>query len=122
MRKNSFVAAVDSRQLRLNNDQRRKASAMKIAVLSSALLLTATIAAAQRLPDGRPDLNGTWIPEGGGRGQAIVKLPDGSVCVTNCAGLLPPASATAGRANAGGPAPAGRGGAGGFGGAPNFPK
>ena len=121
MRKNNFVAVVDSRQLRLNNDQRRKASAMKIAVLSSALLLTATIAAAQRLPDGRPDLNGTWIPEGGGRGQAIVKLPDGSVCVTNCAGLLPPAPAAAGR-GAGGPAAAGRGGAGGGGGAPNFPK
>ena len=94
---------------------------MKIPLLSGGLLLTATIAvsyvvshgvAAQapertapgaasstpRLPDGRPDLNGTWIPEGGGRGgQAAVKLPDGSVCVTNCADLLPPAPAAAGR-------------------------
>ena len=117
---------------------------MKIPLLSGGLLLTATIAgsyvvshdvAAQapertaqsaalstpRLPDGRPDLNGTWIPEGGGRGQAAVKLPDGSVCVTNCAGLLPPASAAAGRGPAGGPAAPGRG-AGGIGGAPNFPK
>src|SRR5207244_1958599 len=57
-----------------------------------------------RLPDGRPDLNGTWIPEGGGRGQTTVKLPDGSVCVTNCADLLPPASAAAGRGAGGGPA------------------
>jgi hypothetical protein len=77
-----------------------------------------------RLPDGRPDLNGTWIPEGGGRGgPGAVKLPDGSVCVTNCADLRPPAPAAAGRGGpGGGPATPGRGGPGGFGGAPNFPK
>ena len=76
-----------------------------------------------RLPDGRPDLNGTWIPEGGGRGGAL-KLPDGSVCVTGCADLLPPAPAAAGRAGAGGAAAPGRGGARGAGAAPqpNFPK
>jgi hypothetical protein len=53
-----------------------------------------------------------------------VKLPDGSVCVTNCADLLPPAPAAAGRGGAGGPAAPGRGGAGGPAAAPqrNFPK
>ena len=90
-----------------------------------ALVLTATLAAfcvvsydaaaqssTPRLPDGRPDLNGTWIAAGGGRGQAV-KLPDGSICVTNCADLLPPA-----------PAGAGRGGGRGAGAPPqrNFPK
>jgi hypothetical protein len=118
---------------------------MKTPLVSGGLLLTVTIAvslvishgvAAQaperpapaaasstpRLPDGRPDLNGTWIPEGGGRGgQAVVKLPDGSVCVTNCADLLPPAPAAAGR-GAPGPAGPGRGGPGGAGAAPDFPK
>ena len=73
------------------------------------------------MPDGRPDLNGTWVPEGAGRGQAV-KLPDGSVCVTNCAGLLPPAPAAAGRGGAGGPAAPGRGGAPGAAAAPDFPK
>jgi hypothetical protein len=119
---------------------------MKIPLLSGGLLLTATIAVSYvvshdvtaqapertapsgasstpRLPDGRPDLNGTWIPEGGGRGgQAAVKLSDGSVCVTNCADLLPPAPAAAGRGDAAGPAGPGRGGPGGFGGAPDFPN
>ena len=66
-----------------------------------------------RLPDGRPDLNGTWIPAGGARGGAL-KLPDGSICVTSCADLLPPAPA----------ATPGRGGARGAAGPPprNFPK
>src|SRR5437867_1662783 len=108
---------------------------MKIPLSSGGLLLTATIAVSYvvshdvtaqapertpqsvasstpRLPDGRPDLNGTWIPEGGGRGPAALKLPDGSVCVTNCADLRPPAPATSGRGGAGGPAAPGRGGAG----------
>ena len=109
---------------------------MKIPVLSGGLLLTATIAVSTvvshdvtaqapertaqtaasstpRLPGGRPDLNGMWIPEGGGRGAQGVKLPDGSICITNCADLLPPA-----------PAAAGRGGARGTAAAPqrNFPK
>jgi hypothetical protein len=91
---------------------------MKTYLISCGLLLTATLAAQSpasstpRLPDGRPDLNGTWIPAGGGRGGAL-KLPDGSICVTGCADLLPPA-----------PAAAGRGGARGAGGPPprNFPK
>jgi len=122
-----------------------KAPIMKNRLLSGGLLLTATIAASYivshdltaqaperpaqsaasstpRLPDGRPDLNGTWVPEGGGRGQATVKLPDGSVCVTNCADLVPPAPAAAGRGAAGVPAAPGRGGAGGLGGGTNFPK
>jgi hypothetical protein len=69
-----------------------------------------------RLPDGRPDLNGTWMPAGPVRG-AQLKLPDGSICVTNCADLLP-AGGTAGAA-----AP-GRGGARGAAAPPqrNFPK
>jgi hypothetical protein len=60
-----------------------------------------------------PDLNGTWIAAGGGRGGQALKLPDGSICVTNCADLLPPAPAAPGRG-------AGRGAAA----APqrNFPK
>jgi len=122
-----------------------KAPIMKIQLLSGGWLLAAAIAASYvvspdltaqtaersaqstasstpRLPDGRPDLNGTWVAGGGGRGQAAVKLPDGSVCVTNCADLVAPAPATAGRGAAGGPAAQGRGGAGGFGGAPDFPK
>ena len=95
------------------------------AVVRPALLLTATLAAAcivssdvaaqsstPRLPDGHPDLNGTWIAAGPGRGAAV-KLPDGSICVTGCSEFLPPA--------AGAPA---RGGARGAGGPPprNFPK
>jgi hypothetical protein len=124
-----------------------KAQIMKIPLLSVGLLLTATIAVSYvvshdvtaqapegtsqraasstpRLPDGRPDLNGTWIPEGGGRGQTPLKLPDGSVCVTNCADLLPPAPAVAGRAGGGGAPAPGRGGARGAGAAPqrNFPN
>ena len=119
---------------------------MKIPLSSVGLLLTATIAVSYvvspdvtaqapertaqsaastpRLPDGRPDLNGMWIPEGGGRGGQPVKLPDGSICITNCADLLPPAPAAAGRAGAGGAAAPGRGGARGAGAAPqrNFPK
>jgi hypothetical protein len=93
---------------------------MKAPFTSGVLLLTATLAAQTqspassipRLPDGRPDLNGTWIPAGGGRGGAL-KLPDGSICVTNCADLLPPSAA-----------PAGRGGGRGAAGPPprNFPK
>src|SRR6266853_4324821 len=101
---------------------------MKISLVSGGLLLTAIAVSyvvshdvtaqapgseaeraapsTPRLPDGRPDLNGTWIPEGSGRGRTPVKLPDGSVCVTNCADLLPPAPAAAGRGGAGGPAAA----------------
>jgi hypothetical protein len=88
---------------------------IKAPFTSGVLLLTATLAAQTqspassipRLPDGRPDLNGTWIPAGGGRGGAL-KLPDGSICVTNCADLLPPSAAPAGRAGgrgAAGPPP-----------------
>jgi hypothetical protein len=101
---------------------------------SSVLILTATLVAqgqgpassTPRLPDGRADLNGTWIPVGVGRGGAL-KLPDGSICVTGCADLLPPGPAAAGRGAAGGaarPASPGSGGARGAAGPPqrNFPK
>ena len=115
---------------------------MKTRLLSVGFLLTATIAGSYvisrdviaqapagtaastpRLPDGRPDLNGSWTPDGGA-GRQPVKLPDGSICVTNCQDLLPPAPAAAGRGGAGGPAAAGRGGASGAGAAPqrNFPN
>ena len=76
---------------------------------------------APHLPDGRPDLNGTWEH---GRGFAFGRaqtLPDGSVCVLGC-----PSDATA--APAAGNAPGGRGGRGGAAAAaaapaaPNFPK
>ena len=102
-----------------------KAPVMKTPLLRGGRLLAATIAVSSlvsygvsaqaparrdqgaasstpRLPDGRPDLNGTWVPEGGGRGGAV-KLPDGSICVTNCADLLPPAPPAAARGGAGGP-------------------
>jgi hypothetical protein len=90
---------------------------MKTYLISCGLLLTATLAAQSpgsstpRLPDGRPDLNGR---DSGRRWSGrTLKLPDGSICVTGCADLLPPA-----------PAAAGRGGARGAGGPPprNFPK
>ena len=98
--------------------KRRTAVAMKTPFTSGVLLLTATLSAQSpasptpRLPDGHPDLNGTWTAAVGGRGGAL-KLPDGSICVTNCADFLPPA-----------PAPAGRGGGRGAAGPPprNFPK
>jgi hypothetical protein len=91
---------------------------------TSASAAQGTAAATPRLPDGRPDLNGTWIPERNGRGRTPVKLPDGSVCVTNCADFLPPAPAVAGRGAPAGPAAAGRGSAGGPVAAPqrNFPN
>jgi hypothetical protein len=121
-----------------------KALIMKIPLLSGGLLLATIVlpcvgshnviaqapaGAAQtdvsstpRLPDGRPDLNGTWGPEAGRRGGGALKLPDGSICVTNCADLAPPAPAAA--RGGGAPAGPGRGGAGGPGAAPqrNFPK
>jgi hypothetical protein len=65
-------------------------------------------APAPRLADGHPDLNGTWIPERNGRRSAL-KLPDGSVCVTNCGEFLPPAAPAA---RGGAPPGPGRGGAG----------
>ena len=62
-----------------------------------------------RLSDGHPDLNGTWIPVGPARG-AQLKLPDGSICVTNCADLLTagstPGAALPGRGARGAGAPA----------------
>jgi hypothetical protein len=69
-----------------------------------------------RLSDGHPDLNGTWVSAGPARG-AQLKLPDGSICVTNCADLLPAGTSPAAAA-------AGRGGARGAGAPPqrNFPK
>jgi hypothetical protein len=83
---------------------------IKALFTSGVLILTATLAQAQspasstpRLPDGRPDLNGNWIAAGVGRGGAL-KLPDGSICVTGCADLLPPGPAAAGRGGARGPA------------------
>jgi hypothetical protein len=90
---------------------------MRIPLTIAGVLFGATLAAQSstpRLADGRPDLNGTWGPPGPGRG-AQVKLPDGSICVTNCADLLPAGAA---------PAAPGRGGGRGAGAPParNFPK
>jgi hypothetical protein len=89
---------------------------MKIA-LPGVLLLSATLTAQSstpRLSDGHPDLNGNWTA-GPARG-AQLKLPDGSICVTNCADFLPAGAASA-------PAAPGRGGARAGGPPPrNFPK
>src|ERR1700680_3411277 len=122
MRRNSSVEEEDSNpheSISVGWILHMKAPIMKIPFLTGGLLLGATIAvgyfvshdvtaqvpertaqnatsSTPRLPDGQPDLNGTWIPEGGRGGQAL-KLPDGSVCFTNCAGLFPPAPAAEGR-------------------------
>jgi hypothetical protein len=79
---------------------------MKSGLLNASLFLAVAVAASQaavaqapretqpgvaaakvvpRLPDGRPDLNGTWSFEGGLGFLKPQKLPDGSVCVFNCA-------------------------------------
>src|SRR3989442_4448639 len=67
------------------------------------------------LPDGRPDLNGTWEHGAGFTFLRPRTLPDGSVCLL---GGCPP-EATA--APAGGNAPGGRGGRGGAAGVPAAP-
>jgi hypothetical protein len=40
--------------------------------------------ATPRMPDGRPDLNGTWDNGGGIEFLRPQTLPDGSVCISNC--------------------------------------
>src|SRR5215831_10023883 len=95
----------------------RRAVLLLMATLAAGCIISYDVSAQSstpRLADGRPDLNGTWGPPGPGRG-AQVKLPDGSICVTNCADLLPAGAA---------PAAAGRGGGRGAGAPParNFPK
>ncbi|MFO7275762.1 MAG: hypothetical protein DIU56_001895 [Pseudomonadota bacterium] len=77
----------------------RKTPGLRIALMASALLAAAALvhgdeksqeasstggSSIPRLPDGRPDLNGTWD---NGSGIDFVKpktLPDGSICVRGC--------------------------------------
>src|SRR5262245_38270890 len=52
------------------------------------------------LPDGRPDLNGTYFHDGGVSFIKPQKLADGSVCIFGCA-PPPPANSGGGKADAG---------------------
>lgn len=68
--------------------------------LASAAVIAAAPASVPRLPDGRPDLNGTWDNGGGIDFLRPQRNADGSLCVSGCA----PAPAPAGAAT-GAPAP-----------------
>jgi hypothetical protein len=67
------------------------------AVLLCGLALAASPPATPRLPDGKPDLNGTWDNGGGIDFLRPQQLADGSICVTGCppAGAQAPAAAAA---------------------------
>jgi hypothetical protein len=69
----------------------------------SLLLVTLTLAAGNlwsaapsipRMPDGKPDLNGTWDNGGGIEMLRPQKLADGSVCISGCAPVTAAGSAT----------------------------
>src|SRR3954470_24247636 len=56
-------------------------------ILCSLIVAGNALAAAPatpRLPNGKPDLNGTWENGGGIEFLKPQTLPDGSVCVSNC--------------------------------------
>ena len=57
------------------------------------LLMAAEPTATPRMPDGKPDLNGTWHNGGGIDFLQPVTRPDGSVCVTGCTPGAPRSSA-----------------------------
>lgn len=65
----------------------------------AAALQAAAPEATPRMPDGKPDLNGTW-DNGGGIDFLRPQLnPDGSLCVSGCApAAAPPAAGTSGAA------------------------
>lgn len=75
---------------------------MKRTTLLACSLLVATAAfaaqpaATPRLPNGKPDLNGTWENGGGIEFLRPQTLPDGSVCVSNCPRPTTPPPAAAG--------------------------
>jgi hypothetical protein len=79
----------------------RFAGAGLLALMLAGIALAAAPPATPRLPDGKPDFNGTW-ENGGGIDFVRPQLkPDGSLCVSGCPAA--PAAATAGS-----PAPAAR--------------
>lgn len=53
-------------------------------LLAAGAAFAATPAATPRLPNGKPDFNGTWENGGGIDFLKPQTLPDGSVCVSNC--------------------------------------
>lgn len=71
----------------------RMRPALLLASLYAAAALAAAPATTPRMPDGKPDLNGTW-DNGGGIDFLRPQLnPDGSLCVSGCA--TPPRAAGA---------------------------
>lgn len=74
--------------------------AMAALWLAAAGVAVAAAPSTPRLPDGRPDLNGTWENGGGIDFLKPVTRPDGSVCVTGCAPAPGAAGATAAPASA----------------------
>lgn len=73
----------------------RKLVTLIAAVGGSGMLLAAAPAELPRMPDGKPDLNGTWENGGGIDFLRPVTRPDGSVCVTGCTPGAPASAAAA---------------------------
>src|SRR5688572_12316132 len=64
-----------------------------LASVCAAFLVNAAAPTTPRLPDGRPDLNGTWDNGGGIDFLQPQQKPDGSLCVSGCAAPAPAAAA-----------------------------
>ncbi|MEP7312881.1 MAG: hypothetical protein ABI859_09870 [Pseudomonadota bacterium] len=81
----------------------KRSKLCSIFAAASLCVAGATLAADPRLPDGRPDFNGTWDNGGGIDFLQPQKLAGGSVCVTGCApapGAAAPGAAAPGAAAA----------------------
>jgi len=77
--------------------------ALVVALGATGILMAAAPAGTPRMPDGRPDFNGTWENGSGIEFIQPVTRADGSVCVTGC---TPGAPASAAAAAARAPVPA----------------
>lgn len=66
-----------------------------LALLGSITAFAAAPPATPRLPDGKPDLNGTWDNGGGIDFLRPQRNPDGSLCVSGCAPAAPAPGAAA---------------------------